>query len=189
VRGAHSKSGARRSRLAVLLVPVDRIAAWGDGGPLRAAAVSATSIALVVALALGGIGAWDWLHVRGWPVEHARVVKAVDTGRTERCGRSSSEEIYELTWVSENPPPGLPKEFTNEEGCTASSLGDRVDVVRVIESDGGVHVWDEPATSVAQVGLMGLGGLVFGWVFGVALSLVALAWHAAVHRIRRMRRR
>lgn len=181
---------SRRSGLAVVLAPVDRVVDWGERGPVRGAAVAGLVLGLIGALILGVVSAWEWSHVRGWPVEHARIVKLVATGGEDHCGKSDYEPYYDRTWVSLNPPSPLPAEFTDRQGCDGGSVGDVEDVVRVVHDNGDVHVWVDPATSFADVLFFAGFGGVGGWALGFVVGLLRLVWQRVVgDRLGRGRRR
>lgn len=179
VGGAHVEPGLARPVLQRLFAPVDVVARWGERGRFRKVLVEAILVGLVLAGVVLVISGWEWIHVRGWPVEQATIIKKVPTGETEGCGKSSTADVYLQTWLSGDPPRGLPAKFTNEEGCDAGEIGDVDTVVRVVNDDGSVHVWDEPATSLIEVLGFSAVGLVGGWLLGVVFGLVAMAWKAA----------
>jgi hypothetical protein len=131
---------------------------WPKRG--RDVPLTAAVLALLLAVVVGGIAARQWWHVRGWPVESARVDAMRPTGSMQHCGKYDNVDVYAITWVSKDPPSDLPRTFTSEEGCDAPQVGDVVPVVRVVNRDGSVHVWVDPATSGKQV------AIVFGAVFG-----------------------
>ena len=175
--GRHAAPPKTRSGWGRILTPFDGVMRWAERGAFHDVAVRSVGFAIVVGAILAAVSGWDWAHVRGRPVEHARVVKAIRTGETESCGKSGRADIYELTWISENPPPGLPAEFTNKEGCDRSSVGDANDVVRVVHSDGSVRVWDDPiATQFVMVLVVTCAGLVLGYAVGVVWGLLRLGW-------------
>lgn len=141
----------------------------------RQALLTAGAIALAVALLLAGVATRQWWHVRGWPAESARAERMVPTGHLQHCGKFNNEDVYEITWVSKNPPEGLPATFTSQEGCDAPQVGDVVTVVRVVNDDGSVHVWDDPTTSGRDVAIVLAAS--FGGMFALAwLTLMARIW-------------
>ena len=135
----------------------------------------AAALAVVFALALSLTGLWQWVHVRGWPQEQAQVLSMERTGHLQRCGKYDDVDVYTVTWRSQDPPSGLPAEFTGEEGCSAPEVGDTVTVVRVVDQDGSVHVWNNPVTSGRTVAWVFAG--TFAGVFAV-VWLVSAAWIA-----------
>jgi hypothetical protein len=143
--------------------------------PTRRIALAAVIIGLVTAGVFAVVGAWDWFHVRGWPEEQAQVVRATATGDAELCGRSSSK-VYELTWTSQDPPDSLPASFTDREGCNHHDVGDTASVVRVVEGDGTVHTWVDPATSVLEAAFLAVGGFVLGSGGFAVVALLVAGW-------------
>ncbi len=81
-----------------------------------------------------------------------------------------------MIWVSANPPTGLPATFTNEEGCDRSQVGDKHDVVRVVSDTDSVHVWDDPATSLAETAALFAAGLGAGYGIGFLTGAGSLVW-------------
>jgi len=157
---------------------IGRIWGWTDrqNGFRRVVLVIAPGFALLCGVMLGAVGFRQWAHVHGRPVEHAQVVGAERTGRTERCGKGAEADVYRLVWISANPPAGLPARFTNEEGCDRSEIGDTHDVVRVVSDSGSVHVWDDPATSLAQAAALFAAGLGGGYGIGFLAGTVRWGW-------------
>lgn len=142
----------------------------------REAPMTAGVVALLMAIAIAGIAGRQWWHVRGWPTESARVEQMVRTGHLQHCGKYNNEDVYEITWVSKNPPAGLPATFTSQEGCDAPQVGDAVTVVRVVNDDGSVHVWADPTTSGTEVVIAFVA--TFGGVFVIVwlMCLVRIWW-------------
>ncbi len=168
------------SWLEARLAQLDRFLEWkSDQRPILQVAVGiAPLFALGFGAIFGTIALWEWSHVRGWPVEQAEVVAAVRTGDEDHCGKSSWADVYTLTWASRNPPPGLPAEFSNEEGCDRSEVGDVVEIVRVVSDSGKVHVWDEPVTSLGFAFVLIGVGLTGGYALGFVAGGIQVGWVA-----------
>lgn len=132
--------------------------------------------AVVFGATAAGLSSWEWVHVRGKPVEHAEFVSWWPTGGVARCGKHEWGDVYELDWSSSDPPPGLPATFTSKRRCDHARSGEVVDVVRTVDRNGTVHVWEDPVTSPAYVGVITVGVALLGFVIGLIAALAQLAW-------------
>lgn len=101
----------------------------------------------------------DVRQTTGWPVEHATVVSSSETPEPDGhdCGAKRRRMSRDVVWRSDDPPSGLPAVFTVTNACHGvRDLGLRVRVVRVVEDDGGVHVYVDPEDSYADAAWLGL---------------------------------
>ena len=128
---------------------------------------SAIAFGLAFALVLGLGSYWDVRQSAGGPRERATVVDRQKV-EDDRClaDRRSSDPTWNVTWRSENPPPGLPAEFTEDAVCNWNEVGDEVEIIRVTEA-GRTKVYQDVVDS-------GQESLRFaGWTF-VLLAIFAL---------------
>jgi hypothetical protein len=172
----HRAAGPPRTTSHPALRPVVAALGWSQRSAWRRITLQAVVLAAVGGVVMTGVGARQWWHVRGWPVEEAHVVDAVRTGDRERCGRHVYDDVYRLTWLSENAPAGLPSTFMNVEGCDAAAVGDTASIVRVVDDDGSVRVWDDPASDIGDVALLGLVGFVAALGVGYVAGLLRVGW-------------
>lgn len=143
-------------------------------------------LGLLLGLLFFCISGWEWLHTHGHPVEHATLIKSVSTGEDESCGKAGRSEIRRETWVSHDPPRGLPEVFTREAGCEAGSVGDDDIVVRVPHDDGRVDVWVEPAATAGDVAFFSGMGFVAGALISLVGLMLQLAWAGIADGVRRL---
>lgn len=104
----------------------------GQDRPTRSAMVFGLVFAAVV-----GLGTyWDLRQSADGPREVATVVDRQNAGPSfcPSDARGRLDPKWDVTWRSENPPPGQPAEFTQEAVCNWNEVGDRVEIIRVIES-------------------------------------------------------
>lgn len=133
-----------------------RIALWAIG----CGAIFATGFAVESAL--------DEIGAQGVPRERARVVAVEDLGAG--CGRRSDAE--RVDYVSQDPPSGLPSDFTDPDTCdNGASVGDVVEVARAVEDDGSITVYQNPPSGALDVAGEALAGGLFGSVLGGAAGL------------------
>ncbi|WP_269306776.1 hypothetical protein [Aeromicrobium sp. HA] len=113
-----------RSRIWNLLRP-------GKDRPTR----SSIAFGLVFAAVVGLGSYWEFRQSADGPREMATVIERqkAGPGYCPSGGRGRSDPKWDVTWRSENPPPGLPAEFTEEEVCNWNEVGERVEVIRVPE--------------------------------------------------------
>lgn len=133
-----------------------KIALWAIGG------------GAIFSLAFAARSALDEVVTEGLPRERARVVAVEDLGYG--CGRLSDAE--RVDYVSQDPPSGLPPDFTDPETCdNDASVGDLVEVTRAVEDDGSVTVYQSPPSGALDVAGEALAGAVIGSVLGGAAGL------------------
>ncbi|WP_370291102.1 hypothetical protein [Nocardioides sp.] len=133
-----------------------KIALWAIGG------------GTIFAMGFAATSALDEIDAEGLPRERARVVAVEDLGYG--CGRFSDAE--RVDYVSQDPPSGLPSDFTDPETCdNGASVGDVVEVARAVEDDGSVTVYQDPPSGALDVAGEALAGAVIGSVLGGAAGL------------------
>jgi len=129
---------------------------------------SAIAFGLVFAFVVGLGSYWDLRQSDAGPRETATVVDRQRVEGRAFCpsGGRGTDPRWDVTWRSENPPAGLPAEFTEKAVCNWNAVSDEAEIIRVTES-GRTKVYQDVVRS-------GRESLSFaGWTF-VILGVFAL---------------
>lgn len=105
---------------------------------------SSIAFGLVFATIAGFGSYWDFRQSADGPREMATVIERekAKPGYCPSGARGGSDPKWNVTWRSENPPVGLPAEFTEEAVCNWNDVGESVEVIRVTE-DGRTKVYQD----------------------------------------------
>ncbi|MCD9197926.1 hypothetical protein [Aeromicrobium wangtongii] len=136
---------------------------------------SALAIGLVFAVVIGLTSYWDFRQSADGPREMATVVERQKVGPSgcPSGGRGRYDPKWDVTWRSETPPPGLPAEFTEAAVCNSNEVGERVEIIRVIEA-GRTKVYQDVVHSGRESMEIALLTFVFvGILFGLPLCWLA----------------
>lgn len=133
---------------------------------------SAIAFGLVFASVVGLGTYWDFTNSADGPREMATVIDRRETkhGVGPSVGRGLDPK-WDVTWRSENPPPGLPVEFTEEGVCNWNVVGERVEIIRVVKATRTTVYQD-----VIHAGRESLELAMWAFVFAGAFIALPLFW-------------
>ena len=122
----------------------------------RLARLTAVFAGLAV-VPLSAIAAFDYLDSHRRPHEHAVVVAEERVPSSSCTGGHTLRAQYSVTWRSDNPPPGMPAVFTQNDSCKFYPPGHSDTIVRRQRVDG-LHIEVSPFDSVLDELILVAGG-------------------------------
>lgn len=145
------------------------------------------ALGLVFAVVVGLATSWDFQRSAEHPRERATIVARHEVA-PNICpgnGRRDWETKWDVTWRSANPPKGLPAKFVEKNVCDWNEVGDKVEIIRVIDN-GRVTVAEDVPHSGREALELALS--TFALVFSISLP-IAWLWLGASRWRRRVRSR
>ncbi|MFS0884365.1 hypothetical protein [Aeromicrobium sp. 179-A 4D2 NHS] len=135
-------------------------------------------MALAFALVVGFGTSWELMRSHDGHREAATVVDRHEVSPNGCVGGSRGvDPRWDVTWRSADPPQGFPVEFVERGTCDGYEVGERVEIIRVVE-DGRTRVYKDVVTERRES--LGLAAFTFALI---VIAGLPLAWiHFSVRR-------
>lgn len=119
----------------------------------------------LAAIPMLAVAAYDYYDSHRRPHEHVIVVAEERVPSSNCAGGHTLRAQYRVTWRSDNPPPGLPAVFTQNNSCKFYPPGHSDTIVRRQRVDG-LHIEVSPFDSVMDELVLVAGGAFLSLPFG-----------------------
>jgi hypothetical protein len=164
------------------------VRSWTEGEDLTAASDASSSVtakdpflgdlarltavfAGIAVVLMSAIASFDYYDSHKRPHEHATVVAEERVPSASCTGGHALRAQYSVTWRSDDPPPGLPAVFTQDDSCKFYPAGHSDTIVRRPRIDGVVRVEVSPFDSVLDELVLVVGGTLLSVPIGALWAL------------------